>query len=153
MQTLRPLIAEHPFFAGLVPKHIDVITGLAQNVHFNAGEFIFREGDVADQFYLLRQGRVALQVLIPGRRIVTVQTLHAHDLLGWSWLFAPYRWHFHARTQEITTAVAFDGVALRQRCEADHDLGYELMKRFAHIAVERLQMTRMYRVDRHGSYE
>ncbi len=150
MEALRPLITEHPFFAGLAPKHIDVIAGLAKNVHFNAGEFIFREGDVADQFYLLRQGRVALQILVPGRRIVTVQTIHAHELLGWSWLFEPYRWHFHARTQEVTAAIAFDGVALRERCDTDHELGYDLMKRFANIAIQRLQAARMHMLDVYG---
>ena len=147
MYTMESLITEHPFFKGLASEHLALIAGCAKNVRFNAGETIFGEGAVADQFYLIRHGMVAIEILIPGQGPVTLQTVHEDDVLGWSWLFEPYRWHYHARALGLVRAVAFDGVCLRGKCEEDHHLGYELMKRFANIITERLQATRMHMLD------
>ena len=153
MRTLEPIIAEHPFFRGLKPEHLQVVVGCASNVRFNAETFIFREGEEAKQFYLIRQGRVGLEIYVPERGPVTIQTISAGDVLGWSWLFPPYRWHFDARALELTRAIAFDGECLRTKCEEDHDLGYELMKRFAHIIMQRLQATRIQLLDVYGMSE
>ncbi len=150
MQTMKDLIAEHPFFRGLDPEHLDVIAGCAQNVRFQAGEFLFREGDEADRFFLIRHGRVALSTYIPERGAITIQTIGAGEVLGWSWLFPPYRWHFDARALEVTRAIAFDGKCLREKCQADPKLGYELMRRFASIMVDRLQATRLQLLDVYG---
>ncbi len=150
MRTLESLLAEHPFFKGLDPRYLELLAGCASNVRFNAGEFIFREGGEANQFYLIRHGKVALEVFVPERGPVTIQTIDAGDVLGWSWLFPPYRWHFDARAVELTRAIAFDGQCLRTKCDEDHDLGYELMKRFARIITERLQATRLQLLDVYG---
>ena len=150
MRTLASVLAEHPFFAGLEPRYLELLAGCASNVRFNAGEFVFREGEAANQFYLIRHGKVALEIFVPERGPVTIQTIDAGDVLGWSWLFPPYRWHFDARAMELTRAIAFDGQCLRSKCDEDHDLGYELMRRFARIITERLQATRLQLLDVYG---
>ena len=109
---------------------------------FNAGELIFREGDPANRFYLIQRGQVALESSLKDRPAVRIQTIGAGDVLGWSWLFPPYYWHFDARTLEPTSAIFFYGTRLREECEKDHDLGYELMKRMAGVVLQRLQATR-----------
>lgn len=147
MVSMEAIISQHPFFQGLAPEQLSLIAGCAKNVRVNAGETLFREGEPADQFYLIRYGRVALEIFIPGRGPVTLQTVQEDDVLGWSWLFEPYRWHYHARAQQLTRAVAFDGACLRGKCNDDHHLGYELMKRFARIITERLQAARMHMLD------
>lgn len=147
MYTMESIIKEHPFFEGLAPEHLALIAGCAKNVRFNAGDTIFREGEEADQFYLIRHGMVALEILFPGAGPVTLQTLQENDVLGWSWLFEPYRWHYHAKSLQLTRAVSFDGVCLRGKCEEDHDLGYELMKRVAKLMTNRLQAARMHMLD------
>ncbi len=78
------------------------------------------------------------------------QTVAEGDVLGWSWLFPPYRWVFDAQALELTRALVFDGTCLRGKCEDDHNLGYELMKRFAHVVVQRLQATRLQLLDVYG---
>jgi len=150
MQTLGPILAEHPFLKGLDPRHLQVVTGCASNVRFEAGQFIFREGEEANQFYIIRHGKVSLEVFAPGRGSITIQTVGEGEVLGWSWLFPPYHWHFDARALELTRAIAFDGRCLRTKCEDDHDLGYELVKRFAHVIMERLQATRLQLLDVYG---
>jgi CRP-like cAMP-binding protein len=150
MDTLEPIIAQHPFFQDLEPLHRQLIVECAANVRFQAGAFLFREGEAANQFYLIRHGMVALQVFVPGRGAITVDTLEAGEVLGWSWLFPPYRWHFDAQTLELTRAIAFDGQCLRAKCDADHDLGYALMQRFARIMMQRLQATRLQLLDMYG---
>jgi CRP-like cAMP-binding protein len=120
-------------------------------VRFNAGETIFREGEDADKFYLIRQGKVALETAVPQRGSVIIQTLGEGEVLGWSWLVAPYRWRFDARATELTRAIALDGKCLRGRSEEDHDLGYELMKRAAQIMEQRLQAARLQLLDVYGS--
>ncbi|HXF06185.1 MAG TPA: cyclic nucleotide-binding domain-containing protein [Blastocatellia bacterium] len=150
METLERILAEHPFFAGLDARHIQLIVGCAANVRFDAGQFIFREGEEANEFYVIRHGKVALEIFVPGRGPVTIQTLGEGEILGWSWLIPPYHWHFNARAVELTRAIALDGRCLRVKCEDDHDLGYELLKRFAHIVEQRLQATRLQLLDVYG---
>ena len=152
MQTLEPILAQHPFFQDLKPAYRELIVGCAGNVRFRAGEFLFHEGEAANQFYLIRHGRVALQVFIPGQGPTTIATIEAGEVLGWSWLFPPHRWHFDAQAMNLVRAVGFDGECLRNKCEADHDLGYDLMQRFARIMVQRLQATRLQLLDLYGTH-
>jgi CRP-like cAMP-binding protein len=143
METLEAILAQHPFFDRLEQPHLDLLVGCASNVRFDAGQFILREGEEANHFYLIRHGKVALEIFAGHRGPITVETLEDGDIVGWSWLFPPYRWRFDARAVEITRAIALDGKCLRTKSEQDHDLGYELLKRFARIVEERLQATRL----------
>lgn len=147
---LAPLLAEHPFFKGLRPEHLATVAGCASNVRFDAGAMIAREGDEATQFFVIRHGTVAIESYVPQAGAVVIQTVSAGDILGWSWLLPPYHWQFSARAQELVRAIALDGTCLRAKCEADHDLGYELLKRFAEIVAQRLSATRVQLLDLYG---
>lgn len=151
MQTLEPILSEHPFLKGLKPEHLKLLVGCASNVRFNAGQYLFREGEEANQFYMIRQGKVAVEIHAAGRGPITVQTVGEGDVLGWSWLIPPYRWRFDARALELTRAIALDGKCLRTKSEEDYDLGYELLKRFSNIIVERLEATRLQLLDVYGA--
>jgi CRP-like cAMP-binding protein len=151
METLEPILAQHPFFQDIEPVYLQLMVGCAANVRFAAGDDIFREGDMADQFYLIRHGRVSLQVFIPGQGRMTIETIEAGEVLGWSWLFPPYRWHFDAQALELTRAIVFDGECLRAKCDDDHDLGYALMQRFSEVMMQRLQATRLQLLDVYGA--
>ncbi len=151
MQTLEAVLAEHAFFRGLPPDDLQLIAGCGSNVRFQGGEDIFHEGDSSDRFYLVRHGRVALEISSPERGRMIIQTLGEGDLLGWSWLVPPYRMSCDARAVELTRATAFDGACIRKKCEADPRLGYELLKRFAQIIGQRLQATRLQLLDVYGT--
>lgn len=150
MGTLDSILAEHPFLKGLAPPQIELIAGCASNIRFNKGDYIFREDEEADRFYLIRHGLVALDVFVPQRGPVTIDTIQEGEVLGWSWLFPPYRWHFDARALQLTRAVAFDGKCLREKCEKDSHLGYELVMRFSQIIMQRLQSARLQLLDLYG---
>lgn len=151
VQTLEGIVSQHPFFKGLEERYIQLIAGCAKNVRFEEGVIIFRESDPADQFYFVREGLVAVELLVPQRGFTTLQTVGEGDILGWSWLMPPYRWRFGARALQPTRALAFDGKCLRSKCEEDHDLGYELLKRFTHVVTERLEATRLQLLDLYGA--
>ena len=151
MEGLERFVREHPFFAGLEEEFLGLVCGCARNVVFQAGDYLFHEGAPADQFYLLRHGRVGLEITVPGRSAVTFQTLVAGEIVGVSWLFPPYRWTYDARALELTRAIALDAACLRGKCEQDHELGYDLMKRFVPVVVERLHATRMQILDVYGN--
>jgi len=150
-QSLEPIIREHPFFKGMDDRYIRIIVGCAKNVRFESGDVVLREGDPADQFYLIREGLVAVELMIPNRGFTTVQTIWDGDILGWSWLLPPYRCRFGARTVRPTRALAFDGKCLRGKCDEDHDLGYEVLRRFAGVTAERLEATRLQLLDLYGA--
>jgi CRP/FNR family transcriptional regulator, cyclic AMP receptor protein len=150
MQQIDSILADHPFFQGMPPEHMQLIAGCATMTRFNAGERIFSAGEVAEHFYMVRHGTVALEIIVPGRGYVPIQTVGEGEILGWSWLFSPYRWHFDARALGLMRAFAFNGKCLREKCEQDHDLGYELMKRFAQVMAQRLQATRLQLLDVYG---
>ncbi len=147
MQDLEPIIAEHRFLKGLAPPYLKELVGCASNVRFQAGEYIFRQGEEASTFYAVRQGAVALEIFVPEKGGVVIQNVGEGDVLGWSWLIPPHRWRFDARAVEETRAIAFDGTCLRGKCEEDHNFGYELLKRFSEVITQRLEATRMQLVD------
>jgi CRP-like cAMP-binding protein len=112
--------------------------------------YIAREDDAADHFYAVRSGKVAIEVFAPGRGAAVLETLDAGAIVGWSWLFPPYRWAFDVRAVELTRAIAFDGACLRGKCERDPALGYDFMKRFARIMMQRFRTTRLQLLDVYG---
>jgi CRP/FNR family transcriptional regulator, cyclic AMP receptor protein len=150
MENLERYLKEHPFFSDIGDSYIQFITGCASIVRYSAGDFLFREGQEANQFYLIREGLVALEIYSAQSGAITVQTLREGEILGWSWIVSPYQWRFDARAVEPVGAVALDGKCLRQKCETDHHLGYELLKRFAPIIEQRLTATKIQLLDLYG---
>jgi CRP/FNR family cyclic AMP-dependent transcriptional regulator len=150
METIETALQDVPLFRGLTPPELELIAGCGSNVRFQEGELLFRDGAEANTFYILRHGSVALETFVPARGPVTIETLEAGEVLGWSWLFPPYRWHFDARALSLVRATSFDGACLRGKCESDPRLGYDLMSRFAQVVIERLQWTRMRLLDVYG---
>ncbi len=147
METLERIIAQHSFFADLEPPYMELVVGCAANRRFKTGEYIFKAGTEANEFYLVRSGRVALEIYAPQRQPIVVDSLGEGDILGWSWLVPPYYWKFHSHATEDTLAIALDGKCLRTKCEQNHDLGYELLKRFSQIIAQRLEATRFQLLD------
>jgi CRP-like cAMP-binding protein len=150
MRTIDELIGELPAFEGLAPDQLDLIAGCGENRSFNAGQYLLREGEPANRFYVIRHGSVAVETYAPQRGPLMIETLHDDDLLGWSWLVPPYRTELDARALETVRTIAFDGACLRGKCDADPALGYALMQRFAVVLAERLQATRLRLLDVYG---
>lgn len=151
MENLEKILKEHPFFAELSDEHIALLVGCAKNVVFKAGEFLFREGEDADSFYIIRHGKVVVETFVPQKGPISIQTRDTGEVLGWSWLVPPYRWHFDARAFELTRALLLDGKCLRDKLDKDHDLGYELMRRFSLLIAQRLEATRLQLMDIYGN--
>ncbi len=142
MESLETALAQHPFLARLDRRYLARLTDLATQKRFAAQQMIFHEGKPANEFYLVRRGKVGIETALYGCDGILVQTQSEGDVVGWSWLLPPYEWHYSARALEPTEVIALDGKALRVRCEEDHGLGYEFMKRFALVIVQRLVATR-----------
>lgn len=141
-ETLASTIGAHRLFKDLTPRYLVSLAEVAMFKEFPAGELIFREGDPANRFYLILDGEVTLESAPPDRPAVVLQKIGRDDVLGWSWLFPPYYWHFDARATAPTKAIFFYGTWLRENCERDHDFGYEMMKRMSAVMIERLQASR-----------
>ena len=150
IEGLDRVLREHPFFEGMNDAYRELVAGCAANEVFHAGDYVYREGDAADKFYLIRHGRVALEVHVPGKTPIIVETLKSDDLMGWSWLVPPYRASFDARAQELTRLVSLDAACLRGKMEKDAALGYELHKRFAPVVAARLAAARRQLIDLYG---
>lgn len=149
METLEPILTKHPFFEGLEQSYLELLTGCATNERYNGGDYLFKEGDEANKFFVIRHGRVAIELAVPGQ-LKTIYTHDAGDVVGWSWLFSPYHWHYSGRAMELTRVIALDGVCLRNKCEQDPRLGYEFMKRFSHKMMKSLDSTRVQLLDVYG---
>lgn len=140
-------LAGHRFFRSVDPAFLRILQKCAAMMDFKAGTLIFRQGHAANRFYGIDRGRVALELHTPGKGTLVVETLGPGDICGSSWLFPPYRHDWDARAVLDTRAVVFHAKCLRTICDADHDLGYDLMKRFAGIMRKRLQMARLQCLD------
>jgi CRP/FNR family transcriptional regulator, cyclic AMP receptor protein len=147
METAFDLLAAQPFLAGLTDPQLERLAPWSKRSLFHAGTRIFREGGHADRFWLIRQGQVNLETNVPGRGDVIVETIGPNAVLGWSWLFPPYRWHFSAVAAETTLSVELDGPGVRRLCQRDPTLGYELATRLMQVMLDRLQATRLRMLD------
>lgn len=147
-QSLYALVAQQPFFNGLNAHQLQLLTDSAMEMRFEAGDSIFQTGSPANRFYLILEGAVVLESEMTERGAISIQTLGPGDDLGWSWLFPPFYLHLSARALEPTRTIVFYGTRLRAQCEADHDLGYEIMKRIAEVAIQRLQATQQRLTER-----
>ena len=151
MQTMEEVLGSHPFFAGLNADAMRLIAGCASNVHFAEGEFLFEEGHEANQFWVIRRGRVAMQMESPGQGAIVTDTMDEGEMVGWSWLVPPYRFFADGRAVTPVSATALDGACLRGKCEADPELGYQLLKRVTSVMYQRLQSTRIRLLDLYGT--
>jgi CRP-like cAMP-binding protein len=151
MEDLERLLRQHDFLKELSGEDGRLLVSCAKNERFETGEFLLREGAEANTFYLLRVGHVALEVVVPARGVVQMETVGPGDVLGLSWLVPPYRSHMDARAVEPVVALAFDGACLRGKMEADHDLGFWLTLRLFQKAYARLERVRLQRVDVYGT--
>lgn len=150
MSSIDDTLAGHRFFRNVDPAFLRILKACAALVDFRPGEIIFRQGQEADRFYGLVRGRVVLELHTPARGSAVIETLGAGDVFGSSWLFSPYRYEWDARVVRDALVVAFNAQCLRDICEADHDLGYDLIKRFAGILRNRLQRARLQCLDIYG---
>ncbi|HZU80276.1 MAG TPA: cyclic nucleotide-binding domain-containing protein [Acidimicrobiales bacterium] len=147
VQDLKEVVRTHPMLAGLPEDVVELAAGCAHNVVFAEGALLFAEGDTADTLYLLRRGRVAIEVHTPAQAPLVIETVGAGDAVGWSWLIPPYRWRFDARAIEPVGAVALDGTCLRGKAEADPAFGYALLQQITAVILDRLQATRVRLLD------
>ena len=150
METIEPILAAQPFFQGLHQRHIQELAACASRLNFTDGQFLCRAEEEATRFYLILQGRVSVEIFSARRGPMTLQTMGEGDVLGWLWFNGkPYHWHSDARAVGLTRALSLEVSCLRAKCEADRDLGYDLMKRYAHslavrFRVSSLQLTDMF---------
>ena len=147
MHTIRETLAAQPLFESLDDEILDLLAGCARHHRIRAGERILAEGAPAGTFHLIREGRVAVGIYAPEAGLVTVETKGPGQVLGWSWLFPPYRWHYDAEAIEPVATIQFDGLCIRGKCDADAHLGYELMKRFSALLDENLRATQLRLLD------
>jgi CRP/FNR family cyclic AMP-dependent transcriptional regulator len=151
MTTALELLQTHPFLDGLTTEQIGRLAAWARRSQFRTGVRVFEEGGKADRFWLIRDGHIQLDTYLPGRGSVVIESLRAGTVLGWSWLFDPYVWHFGATAAEPTLTVEFDARGVRRLCEEDPVLGYALVQRFTRVVVDRLQSTRIRLLDLYGA--
>jgi CRP/FNR family transcriptional regulator, cyclic AMP receptor protein len=150
MENLERILRQHDFLKEVSPSEARFLVSCAKNTRFREGEYLLHEGAVADAFFLLRSGRVALEINVPGRGPVQMESLKAGDVLGLSWLSSPHRLTADARAVEAVTALAFDGACLRKKMEADPKLGFIITRRLLAETIKRLQRVRLQRLDLYG---
>ena len=151
MKTVADFVIGHPLFAGLASDKADFIAGCGKLRRFPAGDFLARENDAADYFYLLLEGRVAIETHLPNRPASTFLTLNPGDVVGWSWLLPPYRWQFDARAISDLRTIELDGRCLRDKCETDTELGFQLLRRLTTTLVARIHCARLQLLDFYGN--
>lgn len=151
IEDLESLLRKHDFLEGLTPAQTKFLVGCARNVRFAEGAYLMYEGRQANVFYLIRAGRIALENNVPGRGPVQMEDVGPGDVVGLSWLVPPYREHLDARALEPVIALAFDAKCLRDKLDADHDLGYALIRRVFERAYRRLVRVRLQRLDVYGA--
>ena len=146
-------LAGQPFFQGMAQDHLQLLAGCAGLREFEADRLLLRQGEEADGIYLLLEGRVALELVVPGREPLVLETLGPGELVGASWVMPPHQAHFDVRSRSPVRALRIDVAALREAMEGDAALGYAFCSRFLKVVTRRLQATRMQLMDLYGHPE
>jgi len=149
IRNVKDLLAEAPFFEGMTDKYLELLSGCGELVHFNEGDFLLKENEEANSFYLIRKGEATIESYMPGNTL-TVAKVRPGGIIGFSWLFPPYRNQFDSRAITAIEAVRLDGKCLRDKSDKDHELGFQFMKRFAELMLQRMQAARRQMLDIYG---
>ena len=142
MDSINQVLVAHPFFKDLPPAIIHRLIRFASLARLDSGQYVFTEGEDANNFYLVLKGSISLEINIPNYGPVTIENIGRGNIMGWSWLYPPFLWHFDARAKEETELIILNGKALRAHIEIDHEVGYNLMKSIGKIMGHRLQAAR-----------
>ena len=145
--NLEPLSDKSSLLADLPAPERRFFEAAASPQAFSASEVLFDEGGDADVFHIIETGRVALEIVSPGRAPIVVQTLGEGELVGISWLLPPYRWQWTARALVDTDTAAFDAAAVRKECELDKELSLRVYRAVAAETARRLHHTRLQLLD------
>ena len=143
-------LSAHPFLRGMSVDQLGMLAKAARDVRFPARHRLFEDGGNATRFWLIQAGHVSLDLHVPGEGPVVIESIGMGELLGWSWLFPPYKWAFGAVAATAVEAFEFDAPAVRELCAADPGLGYELNQRNTRVLARRLQATRIRLIARSG---
>ncbi|MEX2578756.1 MAG: cyclic nucleotide-binding domain-containing protein [Verrucomicrobiales bacterium] len=152
-KTLEPILRKHPFFAGMADGDLRLVTGCAKNVRFDANAVLAKDGQAADEFFVIREGSLAVGIASPQGGRLLIETLDAGEVVGWSWLFPPHVWQFDIVAVTPVRVLSMDGRCLREKCDAEPRLGYDLMKRFSSVISKRLAATRLQLLDIYAGKE
>ena len=147
METLKTYLRDHDFFKEMYPECRETIAGCGRTARYAKGEIIVKEGEEANYFYMIRRGKVGIEIPYPGHGAVTIQTLAAGEVFGWEWLIPPHQWYLNAKAMEDTIVYLFDGACLRNKCELNKELGFVMMRQFAQIITKRLHSARRQILD------
>ncbi|MGY6554993.1 MAG: Crp/Fnr family transcriptional regulator [Wenzhouxiangella sp.] len=144
---IKQYLADKGIFTGLAESHLDVLAAHATERSLGADEALARQGDAAENFYLVVEGALVIEVpAITGPRL-EITRLAPGEVFGWSWLIAPYVWHFNARAAGPTRVLEFDGKALLALCEKDASFGYPVLRRFSELMARRLDAAQRKMMD------
>lgn len=146
-QSLEVVLREHALTRGMSEEHLRFLTGCAQEARYEKGSYLFRVGEESNALYLVRHGRIALEIPVPGRGVVAIESLGPGDVAGWSALSPPFRWHVDGVARETAVAVVLDGRCIREKCEGDPALGYQLTQRLLALVARRLAHSRLQLLD------
>jgi CRP/FNR family transcriptional regulator, cyclic AMP receptor protein len=142
-----PALLKHPFFEGFEPAFVHEISAKSADHRFGVDELLAREGTEATLFYVVLEGKIALEIGSGDRPVLTVQTVGPGEVLGWSWLVPPHRWRFDARAVKPSRAISLDAEVVRRVLRAHPTWGFQFMVRFMPVLAERLENTRVQLLD------
>ncbi len=146
-QSITEYLLTHDFFSELNKDFLTLLCESVNTLDIKKGQVLFRQGERADKFYIIRNGRISVQIPAIMGPTLEIQALSTDQILGWSWLISPYQWHFQAKAEEDSELLEFDGIILLEQCEKEPKFGYELLKRFAALMSERLDASRQKMMD------
>ena len=146
-QSTTEYLSTHEFFSEFNDDVLKFLCECSSSREIKKGQILFRQGEKADKFYVVRNGSISIQMPAIMGPTVDIQTLGKDQVLGWSWLISPYKWNFQTQAEEDSELLQFDRIAILARCEQESKFGYELLKKFAGLMSVRLNAARQKMMD------
>ena len=141
-QSITEYLSAHEFFSQFRDDDLKFLCECSSMREIKKGQILFRQGEHADKFYVVRSGRISIQMPAIMGPTLEIQAVDEGQVLGWSWLISPYKWNFQTKAEEDSELLQFDGAAILARCEQEPKFGYELLKKFAALMSDGLNAAR-----------
>jgi len=141
---------------GLTGEQCHRIASISREESYEAGQFIFKEGDQARSFYLLVEGEVVLAMRMPplreqDRRVWGIfNVITKGEIFGWSAAVKPHVYTTSARATAKCDCIAMDNSELLKLMDSDPVLGCNLLRGLLEIIAHRLVRTRLTLLDERG---
>jgi CRP-like cAMP-binding protein len=136
----RATLKELVMLGYLTDEMLDQLVPIAEFLQFEDREFVFSQGESADRFYFVQQGKVLLEQRVSPTVSITLSAINPGYSFGWSALLDDASYTVSALCAEPCQVISFRADKLISLFDKNHSLGYIMSQRLLRVIQKRFEI-------------